>query len=142
MNNSGVSCCEFRVRYAETDQMGIAHHSNYLVWCELARTDHMRALGIGYRELEEGGLRLPVVDARVRFRAGARYDDLIRVRCWVREVASRRIIFGYCVERAEDDTLLATAQTSLMAVNSNHERTKLPEHVIQAIVPVEDPVRL
>ncbi len=142
MEETGVSCCEFRVRYAETDQMGIAHHSNYLVWCEQARTDHMRALGIGYRDLEEGGLRLPVVDAHIRFRAGARYDDLIRVRCWVRDVASRRIIFGYAVERIIDHTLLATAQTSLMAVNENHERTKLPESVIQAIEPIEDPVRL
>ena len=142
MNNPGVSGCELRVRYAETDQMGIAHHANYLIWCEQARTDHMRNLGIGYRDLEEQGLRLPVVDARVRFRAGARYDDLIRVLCWVREVASRRIIFGYAIERVDDGQLLATAQTSLMAVDSNHERTTIPDAVLQTIVPIDDPVRI
>lgn len=142
MIEAGVSTCEFRVRYAETDQMGIAHHSHYLVWCEQARTDHMRELGIGYRGLEEQGLRLPVVDARVRFRAGARYDDLIRVRCWVREIGTRRIMFGYAVERVDDGKLLATAQTSLMAVASNHERTTIPEFVLERTVPVADPIRL
>ena len=66
MIQDGVGATELRVRYAETDQMGIAHHANYLIWCELARTDFMRDLGVRYRELEEGGLLLPVVDVRLR----------------------------------------------------------------------------
>jgi acyl-CoA thioester hydrolase len=142
MTHAGPSTTELRVRYAETDQMGYAHHSNYLVWCEQARTDHMRALGVGYRDLEESGLLLPVVDARLRYRVAARYDDLLRVRCWVREVSSRRVIFGYAVERIADGRLLATAQTSLMALGPNHERTTIPEFVRQALVVVPDPVRL
>jgi len=142
MIQDGVGATELRVRYAETDQMGIAHHANYLIWCELARTDFMRDLGVGYRELEEGGLLLPVVDARLRYRAVARYDDLLRVRCWVREVATRRVIFGYAVDRSTDGQLLATAQTSLMALGSKHERTTIPDLVRQALVVVPDPVRL
>jgi acyl-CoA thioester hydrolase len=142
MIQDGVGATELRVRYAETDQMGIAHHSNYLIWCELARTDFMRDLGVRYRELEEGGLLLPVVDVRLRYRAVARYDDLLRVRCWVREVATRRVIFGYAVDRSTDGQLLATAQTSLMALGSKHERTTIPDLVRQALVVVPDPVRL
>ena len=142
MIQDGVGATELRVRYAETDQMGIAHHANYLIWCELARTDFMRDLGVGYRELEKGGLLLPVVDVRFRYRAVARYDDLLRVRCWVREVATRRVIFGYAVDRSTDGQLLATAQTSLMALGSKHERTTIPDLVRQALVVVPDPVRL
>jgi acyl-CoA thioester hydrolase len=137
-----VSECSFRVRYAETDQMGVAHHSNYLIWCEQARTDHMRARGVSYRQLEEQGLLLPVVDARVRFRAAARYEDPIRVRCWVRDISSRRVIFGYAVERGDNGSLLATAETSLMAVDADYRRTTIPEPVRQKLVPVADPVRI
>ena len=142
MIQDGVGTTQLRVRYAETDQMGIAHHSNYLIWCELARTDYMRDLGVGYRDLEANGLLLPVVDARLRYRAVARYDDLLRVRCWVREVTTRRVIFGYAVDRIADGQLLATAQTSLMALGSKHERTTIPEFVRKALVVAPDPVRL
>ena len=142
VSREGVSATEIRVRYAETDQMGIAHHSNYIIWCEQARTDYMRGRGVSYRDLEEGGLLLPVVDVRLRYRAVARYDDLLRVSCWVREIATRRVIFGYSVERVADGRLLATAQTSLMALGSNHERTTIPVSVREALVVVPDPVRL
>ena len=142
MVEGGVTSCEFRVRYAETDQMGVAHHSNYLVWCEQARTDHMRAQGVSYRELEEQGLLLPVVEATVRFRQPARYDDPIRVRCWVRDVRSRRVTFGYAVERPDTGTLLATAHTSLMAVDANYELTTIPHEVRERLTVVPDPVRL
>ncbi len=130
------------MRYAETDQMGIAHHSNYLVWCEAARTDYMRAHGVSYRELESSGLRLPVVEAALRFRAPARYDDLVRVRCWVRDVGSRRVTFGYALDRPDDGRLLATAQTSLIAVDSTHVVTTLPPAIRAKLVPAPDPVRL
>jgi acyl-CoA thioester hydrolase len=142
MNEAGVTTSELRVRYAETDQMGVAHHSNYLVWCEQARTDHMRALGASYRAMEEQGLLLPVVEASVRFRAAAQYDDLLRVRCWVREVGSRQVKFGYAVERVADSQLIATAATSLMAVDASYQRTRIPDHIRRVLVPVADPVRL
>src|SRR5574341_2681341 len=76
-----ITAVELRVRYAETDQMGVAYHTHYLVWCEVARTDHMRQRGVTYRELEGQGLRLAVVEAGVRYRQPARYDDLLSVRC-------------------------------------------------------------
>jgi acyl-CoA thioester hydrolase len=138
----GVTATEFRVRYAETDQMGVAHHANHLVWCEQARTDHMRGLGASYREIEGQGLMLPVIDARVRYRAPARYEDLIRVRCWVREITRRQVIFGYVVERADDSAVLATAQTALVAVDSNRRLATIPEHIRRKLVPVADPVRI
>jgi acyl-CoA thioester hydrolase len=140
--DDGVTTSELRVRYAETDQMGVAHHSNYLVWCEQARTDHMRQRGVSYRRLEEQGLRLPVIEASVRFRQPARYDDPVRVRCWVRDMRSRRVTFGYAIEHRESGELLATAQTSLMAVDSNYEVTTIPQPVRALLVAVPDPVRL
>lgn len=133
---------EVRVRYAETDQMGVAHHANYLIWCELARTRHLADRGASYRELEEAGLRLPVTDVQVRHRAPARFDDLVRIQCWVRDIASRRVEFGYAVERPADDRLLATARTSLIAVDSRHALTTIPEHVRDLLVPIPDPIRL
>jgi acyl-CoA thioester hydrolase len=122
--------------------MGVAHHANYLVWCELARTRHMGARGVSYRDLEADGLRLPVVEVHVRYRAPARYDDLLRVRCWVRSVASRRVEFGYAVEHHENGELLATARTSLIAVDANHAITTIPGNVRELLAPVPDPIRL
>ena len=74
-----VSTVEFRVRYAETDQMGVVYHANYLIWCEIGRTDHIRAMGTPYRDIEKQGITLAVSEASMRFHASARYDDLIRV---------------------------------------------------------------
>ncbi len=136
------SASELRVRYSETDQMGVAHHSAYVIWCEQARTDHMRRLGVSYRELEQQGLRLPVVEVHLRYRAPARYDDLLRIRCWVRDATSRRVVFGYAVERAADGQLLATAQTALIAVDSTYALTRLPQDVREKLLVAPDPVRL
>jgi acyl-CoA thioester hydrolase len=137
-----ITSVELRVRYAETDQMGIAHHSHHLVWCEVARTDHMRRQGVSYRELEEQGLRLVVVEAAVRYRQAARYDDLLSVRCWVREVASRRVEFGYAVDRPVDGALLATARTALIALDASNRMSALPPAVRERLQVAPDPVRI
>ena len=143
MEPDGVSSLPIRVRYAETDQMGVAHHSHYLVWCESARTEHMRRLGASYRALEEEGLRLVVVDAQVRFRAPARFDDLLEVQCWVRELSKRQVIFGYVVSRPDDGLRLATAQTALIALNSVYALSTIPPTLRDHLVVVSpDPVRL
>ncbi len=139
---SGVRPIQVRVRYAETDQMGIAHHSHYLVWCEDARTAFLRASGVSYRELEARGLLLAVTEASVRFRSPARYDDLLRVDCWVRDSNRRRIVFGYAVYREGEARCLATAQTSLMALDSSHGLGTIPQGVLAHLVPTVDPVRL
>ncbi len=141
MTAGPITVSPVTVRYAETDQMGIAHHANYLIWCELARTNHMRQQGVSYRTMEEQGVRLPVIDAQLRYRAAARYEVELEVRCWIREVSSRRVVFGYLVERPGDQRLLATATTSLIAVNSTHDVIRIPEPIRAKLVPAEDPVR-
>lgn len=139
---NGITSVELRVRYAETDQMGVAYHTHYLVWCEVARTDHMRQLGVSYRSLEDGGLRLAVVDARIRYGAPARYDDLVRVRCWVRDLGSRRIVFGYAIDRPADAAHLAIAQTGLIALDHSHTVTELPPVALGKLSVAPDPVRI
>jgi acyl-CoA thioester hydrolase len=131
-----------RVNYSETDQMGVVYHARYLVWFDIARTEHLRQLGMSYRELEAGGLRLAVSEVSVRYRQAAHFDDPVRIRCWVREAASRRVEFGYAVEHAEDNRLLATASTSLIALDASMTLTRLPAKVRAALHPAPDPVRL
>lgn len=138
----GTASLRIRVRYAETDQMGFAHHSNHLIWCEAARTHYLREAGVSYRELEAEGLLLAVTEARVKFRNPARYDEEIDVTCWVRELRSRSVTFGYAMKRQADGTVLATAQTVLIALDSNHALSRIPEHLAQHLVPVEDPLPL
>jgi acyl-CoA thioester hydrolase len=92
------STIEFRVRYAETDQMGVVYHSHYLVWCEIGRTDLIRQLGTSYASLEKDGIGLAVIDASVRYHSGAKYDDLVRVRTTVTDVRSRTVKFDYRIE--------------------------------------------
>jgi acyl-CoA thioester hydrolase len=137
-----VSETSVRVNYSETDQMGVVYHARYLVWLDIARTEHLRLAGMSYRELEEAGLRLAVGEVAVRYRQPARYDDRIRVRCWVRDLASRRIDFGYAIERVDDDRLLATAFTSLLALDRTMSFTRLPDAVRRAMRPIPDPVDL
>jgi acyl-CoA thioester hydrolase len=131
-----------RVNYSETDQMGVVYHARYLVWLDVARTEHLRRSGFSYRELEERGMRLVVGELGIRYRRSARYDDLVRVRCWVRELASRRVTFGYAIERAETGELLATATTAMLSLDASLSPSRLPDDVAAALAPTADPVRL
>jgi acyl-CoA thioester hydrolase len=131
-----------RVNYSETDQMGVVYHARYLVWLDVARTEHLRRCGMSYRDLEASGLRLAVSEVAIRYRQPARYDDSVRIRCWVREVASRKVEFGYAIEHAEDARLLATASTSLLALDSTMALSRLPDSVRDALREVTDPVKL
>ena len=124
------SSVEFRVRYSETDQMGFAHHGHYLAWCEMARTEHMRRLGVTYRDLEERGVRLAVADAHLRYGKPARYDDPLRVTAWLTDAGSRRLTFGYQIEHMDDGTQLATAETTLVSIDAAGRPARLPEDVI------------
>jgi acyl-CoA thioester hydrolase len=131
-----------RVNYSETDQMGVVYHARYLVWLDVARTEHLRQCGMSYRDLEASGLRLAVSDVAIRYRQPARYDDLVRIRCWVRELASRKVEFGYAIEHSEDERLLATATTSLLALDTTMALSRLPERVRAVLREVTDPVKL
>jgi acyl-CoA thioester hydrolase len=131
-----------RVNYSETDQMGVVYHANYLVWFDRARTELMRKTGLTYKALEQQGLYLAVSEVQVRYLAPARYDDLVRIRCWVRDLASRRVTFGYACEDAERGTILATGETALLSLTRQHTLTRIPDHVRALLVPTPDPVRL
>jgi acyl-CoA thioester hydrolase len=137
-----ISAITLRVNYSETDQMGVVYHANYLVWFDRARTELMRATGLTYKELEQQGVYLAVAEVQVRYRAAARYDDLVRVRCWVRDLGSRRVTFGYAVDRAETGELLATGATSLVSLTHQHTLTRIPAHVCDLLTPIADPVRV
>jgi acyl-CoA thioester hydrolase len=137
-----ISETTVRVNYSETDQMGVVYHARYLVWLDVARCEHLRLSGMSYRHLEQSGVRLAVSELAIRYRQPARYDDLVRIRCWVRDLASRRVDFGYAIEGADDARLLATASTRLLALDSSMTLARLPERVRQALHPITDPVRL
>jgi acyl-CoA thioester hydrolase len=121
---------EFRVRYGETDQMGVAYHAHYLVWCEIARTELMRQVGVRYRDLEARGFKLAVAEASLRYAKSARYDDLVRVTAWISDVGSRRVTFRYKVERPEDGALLCTAETALVSLDANNRPARMPPEVV------------
>jgi acyl-CoA thioester hydrolase len=131
-----------RVNYSETDQMGVAYHARYLVWLDVARTEHLRRRGASYRELEAAGLRLAVSEVSVRYRQPARFDDLLRIRCWVRRLESRRVEFGYAIDHADDGRLLATATVALLTLDASMALRRLPAEVGSVLTVAPDPVRL
>ena len=132
-----------RVNYSEVDQMGVVYHANYLVWLDVARCELLRQAGMSYKELEEErGFFLAVSEVKLRYKRAAKYDDLLRVRCWVREVGSRKVAFGYAVEHAERNELLATAVVELMSLSREFTPTRLPAEVIQMLPVLPDPVRV
>ncbi len=137
MNKDAVrSASEFRVRYAETDQMGVVYHANYLVWCEIARTDLIRKLGTTYAELERQGTILAVSEAVLRYHASARYDDLVRTECWVDRVRSRLVRFGYEISKIEDEKpplKLVTAGTALIALDAPGRPRTMPRELLSRL---------
>ena len=118
-----------RVRYAETDQMGIVYYSNYLVWFEVGRTDWLRESGWSYREMEADGYALPVIEARCSYQESARYDDEIEVRTTSTLESPVRIQFKYEVVRLADGTTLATGMTMHAALDRNGRPRRLPDRV-------------
>jgi acyl-CoA thioester hydrolase len=128
-----------RVNYSETDQMGVVYHARYAVWLDVARTEYLRQAGMSYRELEALGFFLVVGDLSMRYHRPARYDESVRVRCWVRDLASRRVTFGYRLTHAETGMLLVTAETKMLSLNHRFEPTRLPPRVASLLHPIEDP---
>jgi acyl-CoA thioester hydrolase len=117
-----------RVRYAETDQMGVVHHANYLIWMELARVEWCEAMGFQYKDMErEEGVFLAVVETGCRHLRPARFDDRISVRSVVEEANSRVAKFAYEIRRETDRELLATGFTKHVYVNREMQRSRLPE---------------
>jgi len=132
----GGPAVECRVRYSETDQMGVVYHANYLIWCEMARTNLIRIRGRSYADLEREGLFLAVADASIRYHAPARYDDLVRTEAWVEEIRSRTVTFGYRVSRTTvsgDRQRLAMAKTTLVALDRDSRPRKLPADLVEVL---------
>ena len=117
-----------RVRYAETDQMGIVYYANYLIWMEVGRVAYCRRSGFEYRDMErEDGLMLTVTEAHCKYRAAARFDDEVRVLTWVTGSRSRTVRFAYEMLRAADDQLLATGETLHLVCDLDGKPVRLPE---------------
>ena len=118
---------DVRVRYAETDQMGVVYHTNYLVWCEIGRTELIRALtGASYAELEARGFYLAVSELTIRYHGAARYDNLVRVKTTLVESRSRSVTFEYLITNAESGERLATARTGLISLDGNGKPVAMP----------------
>jgi acyl-CoA thioester hydrolase len=126
---------EFRVRYAETDQMGVVYHTNYLIWCEVGRTDFIRARGMSYADIERAGIGLAVSELSARFHGAARYDDLVRVRTTLADVRSRGITFDYLITRAGSGERLVTARTALVSIDRDGRLVALPREVRALFAP-------
>ena len=116
-----------RVRYAETDQMGVVYHANYLVWMEVGRVELCRARGISYREMEaDDGVLLTVAEVQCRYSYPARYDDEVIVETGIVKAHPRLVVFGYRLMRAEDRTLLAVGETKHVFCDRELRPAKLP----------------
>jgi acyl-CoA thioester hydrolase len=116
-----VGSLHLRVRYAETDRMGIAYNAHYLTWFEIGRTEFMRGLGIPYKDVEEQGFQLPLVGAELRLRASVGYDDVIDVEIWIEQAQSRAITFGYRILR--EAALVAEGTTRHACVRKSDGRS-------------------
>ena len=124
---------EFRVRYAETDAMAVAHHATYPVWFEMGRSDLMHALGLPYRDLEARGFYLMLTGLNVQYRRAARYDDLLTLTTTVAEVRSRTARFAYQLHRAKaggQPELLATGETAHIATDRDYRPVRLPDDLL------------
>lgn len=106
-----ISETRLTVRYAETDQMGIVHHSNYPVWFEAGRTDFIRKMGMPYSKIEENGLLLPLVELRCVYKGAAKYEDEIVVKTCIKEITAARITFHYEVYRLGESNLITSGET-------------------------------
>ena len=123
-----VTESRLRVRYAETDQMGVVYYANYLVWMEVGRVELCKACGFIYRDMErEDGIYLAVAEAQCQYRHPARYDDEVIVKTWIEKANTRMMTVAYEMRRAEDDRRLATGYTRHVYVSSAMRPTSLPE---------------
>jgi acyl-CoA thioester hydrolase len=123
-----ISETRIRVRYAETDQMGVVYHANHFIWFEVGRVELLRQLGFSYRDMEKNdGCLIAVADARCRYKAPALYDDEIIVRTHIKNIRNSLIHFGYELLRANDGTLLAEGETTHIVTDPHLNVIAIPE---------------
>jgi acyl-CoA thioester hydrolase len=122
-----------RVRYAETDQMGVVYHANHFIWFEVGRVEFFRHIGFSYRDMErEDDCFIAVVDARCRYKAPVHYDDEVIVRTHLKSVREKVIHFGYELRRVDSNELLAEGETTHIVANSEMQSRALPEKYLKA----------
>jgi acyl-CoA thioester hydrolase len=124
-----------RVRYAETDKMGVVYHANYLIWFEIGRTEFCRARGFSYRDMEENeDAFLVVVESYCRFKAPAYYDDVLRVRTHITELRRRSLRFGYEIVRESDGTVIAEGETGHVVTDANGRVRSMPPRFAEMLL--------
>jgi acyl-CoA thioester hydrolase len=130
MDNVGVvrpaSETRVRVRYAETDQMGVVYHSNYLIWFEVGRVEFIRQMGLDYKRMEEEGCNIAVVDVHARYRTPARYDDELLIETRLLAARGAVVKFGYRILRVGDGVLLCEGETMHVCVGKDMKKMDLP----------------
>jgi len=126
-----TSRTEIRVRYAETDQMGVAHHSAYVPWLELARVDWLKEVGLDYAEIERGGVFFPVVELYLRYRRPAHFDEVLTVAARLDELGSRRFVMSYRVFR--ENELIAEARTTHVPQDAQGRARRLPDGIYEVL---------
>lgn len=124
---------QVRVRYVETDQMGVVHHASYLAWMEVARTEYLRSRGLPYRELEEMGIRMPVLEVAAKYMAPAKYDEEILLKAELAAATGVRFRFDYEIRRMQDGALLCEGHTEHAATDLSGRPRRVPREVLDRI---------
>jgi len=114
-----ISQTKIIVRYAETDKMGIVHHSNYLIWFEAGRTDFIKGSSISYSEMEEKGILIPLSESSCKYISGAKYEDELIIKTWIKELTPVKVEFNYSILREKDQKELTKGSTLHVFVNNN-----------------------
>lgn len=118
---------EIRVRYQETDNMGVVYYANYLVWFEVVRTEYLRAFGVRYADLEKKGIYLIVASASCQYKSPARYDDIVKVKTWISEARNTSLKFEYKLHAGE--RLVATGESVHVFTNKSFKPIRIPEEI-------------
>ena len=133
-----VVTTRLRVRYAETDQMGVVYYANYLVWFEMGRAEYCRQMGFSYASLETNGFRLMVADVHCRYKAPARYDETIRVETTIHELKKKTLTFDYKIFNDETNQLLAQGYTKHVCTTFDGKLIRLPDAFVQCVTTFEN----
>ena len=124
---------EIRIRYGETDQMGVVYHGNYTQYLEMGRIEWLRKLGVSYKKMEQEGIMLPVLSLNLNFKKSARYDDVIKVKTQLKKIPSVRIEFDYEITNHKEE-ILTTANTVLVFVNmKTNKPMKCPQYLLDKL---------
>ncbi|HZW63013.1 MAG TPA: thioesterase family protein [Flavobacteriaceae bacterium] len=123
-----------RVRYGETDQMGVVHHGNYALYLEMGRTEWLRELGISYKEMEESGVMLPVTSMQLNYKKSARYDEVVKVKTQLKKPPTARIEFEYVITNAHDEVLVEATTVLAFIDMKTMKPIRAPQYILDAVL--------